>query len=284
MDLASLSRRVVSEVRQVILDNMTREDVRKVTAVRATDLTRRIDQIAEDRAVECFKEEGISALLFSEEVGSEAIGGEPEVVAILDPLDGSLNFAKSIPFCSVSLAVGRYRRDFRLENVEAGAVMDIVRGDLYQAEQRRGAFLNGERLRIRQEMRLSRKRAGEVLPRSLGEQNKESLLVSLYAYGAKHPAGGLANLLRFAKTRTLGSLALELCYIASSKLDAVLDLRRKLRVVDIAAGKLILEEAGGVVREVGGNLLADPLEKGVAGFSIIAARDNTLLSRLIKQT
>ncbi|WP_455364987.1 inositol monophosphatase family protein [[Eubacterium] cellulosolvens] len=281
MDLSSLSQWIAREVRNVILENVETEYIREVIAVKANDFTRRIDQIAEERAIECFKEKGVSAILHSEELGTKIIGDRPEIITLLDPLDGSQNFSQSIPFYSVSVAIGYYKKNFSPTDVQVGSVIDVLRGDLYHAMKGKGSFKNGDKIIIK-EKKYSIGTMKNHLPQNRTRKIPHAEpLISLYIYGPKKQPQSIISLLQTIKMRTLGSIALELCYTASSKLDAVIDLRRGFRVMDIAAGKLILEEAGGVFKEIGRKVLSNILEPNNVGLAFIAARDTSILSKLL---
>ena len=282
MDLSSLSQWIAREVRNVILENVETDYIREVIAVKATDFTRRIDQIAEERAIECFKEKGVSAILYSEELGIKKIGDKPEIIVLLDPLDGSQNFSQSIPFYSVSVAIGYYKKNFSPTDVQVGSVVDVLRGDLYHAMKGKGSFKNNDKIIIRGKSKYSVGTMKNPLPQNRTEEILSvEPLISLYIYGPKKQPRSIVSLLKTIKMRTLGSIALELCYTASSKLDAVIDLRGGFRVMDIAAGKLILEEAGGVFKEIGRKVLCDILDPNNIGLAFIAARDTSILSYLL---
>ncbi len=283
MDLSSLSQWIAREVRNVILENVETDYIREVIAVKTTDFTRRIDQIAEERAIECFKERGVSTILHSEELGTKIIGDKPEIITLLDPLDGSQNFSQSIPFYSVSVAIGYYKKNFSLTDIQVGSVVDVLRGDLYHAMKGKGSFRNGDRIIIRGKSKLSADIIKSPSPQSRARESPHvEPLISLYIYGPKKQSRTIISLLKTIKMRAFGSIALELCYTASSKLDAVVDLRMGFRVVDIAAGKLILEEAGGVFKEIGRKVLYDILDPNNIGLAFIAARDTGILSYLLK--
>jgi len=257
---------LTADVRQVILQSSRDESARKVTRRKTTDLTRKIDEIAEEEAVEYLQDRGLSVYLVSEETGAKVIGGEPEIAVVLDPLDGTMNFVNSIPFYAVSAALGVYRKSMTVQDLTLGVVRDVVNGDVYSAVKGQGAYHN-------------RKKITSDRGRPL-----TGAVVSFYSYGIRElpiQVGGLQELTRF---RTLGSAALEICYVAAGKLDAMLDVRGYMRTVDFAAGMIILEEAGGIVTDIEGDKIARNLEDQ-SGVSLIAAGNIRLhewLSKLIR--
>jgi myo-inositol-1(or 4)-monophosphatase len=152
---------------------------------------------------------------------------------VFDPLDGTTNYAHGLPiFCS-SLAL---QIDGR---TEVGAVYDPTRAELFTAERGAGAFLNGQRLRL--------SAAGELI---------DSLLVTGFPYDVhKHTADLVtmfgAFLGRARAVRRLGSAALDLCYVGAGRFDGYWE--QHLWPWDVAAGALIVSEAGGRVTGMDGS-------------------------------
>lgn len=226
--------------------------------------TRRIDKIAEDAAVKIIEEENIPTYLISEELGEKVIGeGEPEIFIVVDPVDGTKNAINRIPFFSTSLALGEYEDEIHAGSVIVGLVKDIYNNVTFYAERGRGAYEDGERIN------------------TSSVTKTENSLISLYAYRANIDYEKYIRITRVAKTRTMGSQALELCYVASGRIDACIDLRGVSRVVDVSAAKLILEEAGGLFRDLNGLEFNPPL-KHASTFSFIAAPNSAYLEDLKK--
>lgn len=197
--------------------------------------TSRIDIAAEDAIVEVLKNDGRSMRIISEELGELILGDSPEFSIVLDPLDGTYNSSVGIPFYSLSLAVSSYD----LSDVKFGYVSNLALSEEYYADAGKGAYLNGKKIKT-----------------SLNSELKE-LCVSVYGY-RQNVARTRKIYSSVRRVRLLGSVALELCYVASGRLDAFVDVRRALRVTDVAAGQLILAEAGGVVTDGYGNPLRLP--------------------------
>lgn len=197
--------------------------------------TEKIDKIAEDAALSVLESDGRSIRLVSEELGEKLIGNKPEFTVILDPVDGTFNAVNNIPFFCVPVAIG----DSDLSDIRCGYVKNLANGDVYTAEYGKGAFLNNEKIHVS-----SRSKLPEM---------------SLLSY-THHPYEVLASNNSVRRVRVFGSAALELCYIASGIFDAFIDMRGMLRVTDIAAGKLIVEEAGGMVTDADGVPLKTPLD------------------------
>lgn len=194
-----------------------------------------IDVAAENAIIEVLKADGRPMRVLSEEMGELEIGNFPEFTIILDPLDGTYNASVGIPFYNVSIAVASPD----LSKLNFGYVSNLAAQEEYYAQTGKGAYLNGEAIET------SRK------------QNLKELCVSVYGYrGNIERTKGLYSSVR--RARLLGSVALELCYVGSGKLDAFIDVRKALRVTDIAAGSLILKEAGGLATDGLGNPIRLP--------------------------
>ncbi len=151
---------------------------------------------------------------------------------VVDPLDGTTNFAHSYPMFAVSIG---YEEDGR---VRAGVVYDPIHEELFTGESGRGAFLNGTKLEV-----------------SIVETLPQSLLVTGFPYDLKDDLEGNLRLFkRFMGTaraiRRDGSAALDLCYVACGRLDGFWE--EKLGPWDTAAGALIVQEAGGQVTDLSG--------------------------------
>ncbi len=149
---------------------------------------------------------------------------------LIDPLDGTVNYAHHIPVFCVSIA---YALDGQ---VSLGAVYDPMRDEMYSAERGHGATLNGRPLACARTDELSK-----------------SLLVTGFPYDAWNTEhDNFANFVRFSKrtlgVRRLGSAALDLCYVAAGRFDGFWELA--LKAWDVAAGGLIAEEAGARVTNV----------------------------------
>lgn len=197
--------------------------------------TTSIDQAAEDAIVEVLKADGRPMRIISEEAGELITGESPEFSVVLDPLDGTYNASAGIPFYSVSIAFASHD----LSDLRFGYVSNLALREEYYADAGKGAYLNGNKIK------------------TSTNSDLRNLCVSVYGYrqNVERTRKIYSNVRR---VRLLGSVALELCYVASGRLDAFVDVRKALRVTDVAAGQLILEEAGGCITDGRGNTLRLP--------------------------
>jgi len=151
---------------------------------------------------------------------------------VIDPLDGTTNYAHGYPRFCVSIGVEREGER------TLGAVYDPLMDELYHAARGEGAFRNGRPVRVSPETELGR----SLLATGFAYDRRESEVDNLDHFGA--------FLKRARALRRDGSAALDLCYVASGRLDGYWEL--KLQPWDVAAGALILEEAGGRFSDFGG--------------------------------
>ena len=167
---------------------------------------------------------------------------------IVDPLDGTTNFLHGIPLFGVSIALERNNE------IVAGVIYNPAMDELYTAERGGGAFLNDRRLRVAARRVLSDAVIGCGVPH-LGRGNHGKFLVEL-----RHVMGEVAGIRRFA------SASIDLAYVAAGRLDGFWE--NDLAAWDIAAGILLIKEAGGYVSDWnGGNNI---LETG----SVVAGNEH----------
>jgi myo-inositol-1(or 4)-monophosphatase len=235
---------------QPVASRRDRHDVLRVGAD-GTPTTRADDRL--DEAILATADElGVSVL--SEESGFTDHGSH--YVAVVDPLDGSRNAGRGLPFFCTSIAIGTRGQEGRLSDVVAGCVRDLTLGTRYEAV-RGAATVDGSPVRPR------RFDPDEILIAMIADYEDPATLDRLQRKG-QH-------------ARDLGSAALELCYVGTGALD-VFDVRRRwLRIIDIAAGTLFVRESGGLVLDPeSGKDLDVPFDLA-ARTGIIAARNQAAL-------
>ena len=196
------------------------------------DISMQIDTLAEKIIIDTLKTEKVNILLISEEIGEKYIGNRDEAinnhnVLIVDPVDGSNNAVRGIPYCSVSIA---YAIGKSIKDIKKAVVLDLVSKDMYWAVKGEGAYLNDKKIHV-SNLELSDNCFFEL---NLPKKNAFQYL------------GKLKPIIeRFYRIRILGSSALTLCQVAKGSMEAFINLRESNRLVDVAAGLLILKEANG---------------------------------------
>ena len=199
--------------------------------------TTRIDRVAETAVLERLNDSGVKLDVLSEEAGFIPRGGEG--LLVLDPVDGTHNALRGVPAYSVSLAIGHKR----LADIEEGLVRDLVTGATYYAARGKGSTLDGR-------------------PIHAARFDPNDTLFSVYL-GANAEAEATRIAAKARRVRNLGVASLDLCLVARGAADVYYlhsrEERLKLRACDIAAGTLIVREAGGQVLDLSGRDLDIPL-------------------------
>jgi myo-inositol-1(or 4)-monophosphatase len=217
-DWLEVCRAAVGDVRGVLAAMPTRVEREPVLRQgEGGDDTTAIDAAVEEVVIARLRPLGVS--IVSEEVGR--IDGN-ETLVVVDPIDGSLNAKRGIPFFSLSIAVAD---GDRMKDVHFAYVYDFGSGEEWTARRGEGAWLDGDPL-------------GAVRPKEQIEiLSFEATLTSLVAERAA-AFNGIAH-----RLRVMGSLALSLCHLAAGRVDGVCSLK-EARSVDIAAAQLLCREVG----------------------------------------
>jgi len=216
-------RLCVADIRAVLEQLPTRAEREPVLRRgEGGDDTTAIDQAAEDAVVERLAVLDEDFVLVSEELGTRRFGSGGPWTVVVDPIDGSVNAKRGIPFFSFSLAVAE---GGTMGDVAFGYVYDFGSGEEWTAERGGGAYLDGVRL---------------------GAQRPKDTIEILSFEGTTTPAiaDRVAHAVGIAgRLRVMGSLALSLCHLAAGRVDGVVSLK-PARSVDIAAAQLLVRERG----------------------------------------
>ncbi|TMJ94807.1 MAG: hypothetical protein E6G67_08610 [Actinobacteria bacterium] len=225
------------------------------------DETTAIDAAAEHTVVarlERLHREGVDFTLVSEELGGRRFGaGADDIYVVLDPIDGSMNAKRGIPFFSVSIAVAGGPT---MNDVFLGFVRDFGTNEEWTGCRGNGAFLNGQPLE--------------------GPGPKAGVeILALEATTTERVAAAAPAMVGFAeRTRVMGSLALSLCHLAAGRVDAVCSLK-PTRSVDIAAAQLLVRERGFAIDLPESGFVDAPLDLA-ARSRVVAAADGEICARL----
>lgn len=222
-DWLAVCREAAGDVRRVLDELPTRDEREPVLAQGVGgDDTTAIDAEAERVVVERLDGAGADFALVSEELGHRAARDGGGLVVVLDPIDGSINAKRGIPFFALSIAVAEGPT---MDDVVFGFVHDFGSGEEWTATRGGGALMNGASI-------------GPVLPEDPIELlSLEATRIDLVARHVP-PFVGIAQ-----RVRIMGSLALSLCHLAAGRVDAVCSLKAA-RSVDIAAAQLVVRERG----------------------------------------
>jgi myo-inositol-1(or 4)-monophosphatase len=254
-DWLAVCRAAAEDVRGVLAELPARADREPVLAQGlGGDDTTAIDRAAEEAILARFRD--LDVTILSEEVGR--VGGGSTFV-VVDPIDGSLNAKRGIPFFSVSIAVADGET---MDGVAFGYVHDFGSGEEWTARRGEGAWLNGEPL-------------GSERPKDRIEiLSFEATRTALVARDAPKVAD-IAHRLRL-----MGSLALSLCHLAAGRVDGVCSLK-PARSVDIAAAQLLVREVGLAIELFDDRRPLGEAELDLEGRSRVAAAGTPELCRRI---
>jgi myo-inositol-1(or 4)-monophosphatase len=202
-------------------------DVLKIGRKGPNDFVSEVDRAAEMAIINILLEAYPGHGILAEESGREHGAQNSEFVWIIDPLDGTTNFLHGFPVYAVSIALAHRNV------VQQAVVYDPTRNDLFYASKGRGAFLNDRRLRVSKRLRLADSLIGTGFPFRKGDNFKR--YVKMFEEIMQSCAG----------LRRPGAAALDLCYVAAGYYDGFFE--TGLQPWDIAAGSLLITEAGGLI-------------------------------------
>jgi len=212
----------------LLLNNFSKE--RKVSFKGRIDLVTEMDVKSEELIVSYLKQKFPEHGILAEEKSTEE--SDSEYRWIIDPLDGTTNYAHGFGFWAVSIAL-----EHREEGIVSAAVYAPYLNELYKAQKGQGAFLNGKSIRVSAEQELVRSMVATGFPYDTDEARANLELFKKFILTAQ-------------AVRRPGSAAIDLCCVASGKFDGFWEM--KLKPWDQAAGFLIVEEAGGKVTDFDG--------------------------------
>ena len=195
------------------------------------NLVTEVDKFSEDKIIEIIREHFPGHSIISEEVGE--LIQDSDYQWIIDPIDGTVNFAHGIPICCVSIAL-KHKEDLLL-----GAVYNPMMNELFFAEKGKGATLNGIPIAV-----------------STKTDFKKACLVTGFPYkwpeSKEHPIKVFERfIMEGLPIRRLGSAAIDLCWVACGRFDGFWEYN--LSSWDVAAGYLIVQEAGGIITNFEGS-------------------------------
>jgi len=238
----NIAIRAARSAGNVIIRNLGKLDTLAIHTKDRNDFVTEVDRQAEQEIIYILRKAFPGHGILAEESGFQE--GD-EYQWIIDPLDGTTNFLHGFPQFAVSIAM---RHKGRLEH---GVVYDPLRQEIFSASRGAGATLNDQRLRVTNRKTLE----GSLLGTGFPFKSQQHLEVYLEMFRALFP--------QTAGIRRAGSAALDLAYVAAGRLDGFWEIG--LSIWDMAAGVLLIQEAGGLSSDFSGG--HDHLESGniVAG-------------------
>ncbi len=239
-----------------IMRYMDRADQLKITKKGRNDFVTEVDRGAEAEIVRQVRKNYPDHEILAEEGGAS---GKNDVVWIIDPLDGTTNFLHGLPHFAVSIGIQVKGK------LEHGVIYAPCTQDLYVTSRGTGATLNSRKIRVSKTKDLDASLVGTGVP--IRAQNLDAYIPMLRSVVATT-----------AGVRRAGAASLDLAYVAAGRLDAFWELN--LKPWDVAAGLLLVEEAGGIVSEIFG------AEDLLATGNVLAATPklHPQLAEMLRQT
>jgi len=179
---------------------------------------------------------------------------------ILDPIDGTTNFIQGFPFCCISLALSMDK------DLKVGIVYNPIMNQLFTAQKGKGAYLNNEKIYVSNTEDLINAMVGFDLAYTK-DDNMNRYFISNFEFILNNCRG----------SRSLGSAAIHLCYLAMGAVDICII--KKLKCWDVAAGVLVIREAGGIVLDLMGDQYKDISNPDILTCSTRKLADNFLSSK-----
>lgn len=246
--MLNIALRAARSAGELIFRSIERLDLIAIDEKGANDFVTEVDRAAEQAIFNVLRKAYPNHGFLGEESGLiEGQGDGADYLWVVDPLDGTTNFIHGVPHFSVSIAC-KYRG-----RIEHAVVLDPVRQEEFTASRGRGAALNGRRLRVSTRKSLEGALIGTGFPYRSSNMDYLDNYLGMFRTLSTQTAG----------IRRAGSAALDLAYVATGRFDAFWEMG--LSEWDMAAGALLIQEAGGLVSDFNGG--HDYLEKGhvVAG-------------------
>ncbi len=229
--MLNIAQRAARAAGRIIVRQLDRLDELTVDNKDRNDYVSEVDRNAENAIIEVLNKAYPDHGILAEESGIQA-GKDDEYQWVIDPLDGTTNFLHGFPQFSVSIALLHKKR------LEVGLVYDPLRDEMFSASRGNGAFLNNRRLRVAQRKSLEGALLGTGFP------YKDHHYLDAYLAMFRD------LLLETSGIRRPGSAALDLAYLAAGRIDGFWEIG--LNKWDIAAGILLIQEAGGIVGDLTG--------------------------------
>ena len=193
----------------------------QVSSKGPSDFVTNSDKKVEKIIIEELKKTRKNFSIIGEEIG-ELKNSDKENYWIIDPIDGTTNFLHGIPHFAISIALRKK------EEIISGLIFDPIKNEIFYAEKNNGAFFNNQRIRV---------------------SKKKKIEECLFATGGKNEINNILN------NRRSGSAALDMAYVGAGRYDGYF--QKNLNIWDIAAGIIIVKEAGGKINDINCSTIKD---------------------------
>jgi len=229
--MVNIAVRAARRAGEIMVRQLNQLESLRVIEKSPNEFVTQVDQAAEAVIIETIREYYPDHSILAEESGAT---GENDYQWIIDPLDGTTNYVHGFPVFSVSIAVANRGE------IEHGVVYDPLRQEIFSASRGQGAQLDGRRIRVSKRTTIQQSLVATGFPYRANLKYLDRYLEMLKVV-----------MLESAGVRRPGSAALDLCYVAAGRVDAFFEFG--LAKWDIAAGALMIREAGGRISDFHGN-------------------------------
>ncbi|MHC1724784.1 MAG: inositol monophosphatase family protein [Syntrophobacteraceae bacterium] len=228
--METVALRAIREAGDLIREHLGKVSASWIHLKGPSDYVTEIDEWCERLILDLVGKNFPDHHIMSEETANDGL--QPGYTWVIDPVDGTTNFIHGFPFVAVSIAVCFDKKPV------LGFVLDPVRNELFCAREGRGAWLNGARIQVRENVQLEQALVATGFP----FRTKDYMDDYLKAFKS--------IFLRVSGIRRAGSAALDLAYLATGRVDGFWEIG--LKAWDIAAGTLLIREAGGMISDFWG--------------------------------
>ena len=228
--MVNIAVRAARQAGSIMIRHLNQLETLEVVEKARNEFVSQVDRLAEEAIIEVIRDYHPDHSILAEESGES---GDHEYQWIIDPLDGTTNYLHGFPVFCVSIAVAHEGQ------IEHGVVYDPLRQEVFTASRGQGAQLDGRRIRVSKRAQMSQSLIATGFPYRMNKQFIDDYLAMLKAV-IEDSAG----------VRRPGSAALDLCYVAAGRVDGFWEIG--LNIWDIAAGALMIREAGGRISDYRG--------------------------------
>jgi myo-inositol-1(or 4)-monophosphatase len=243
MTLEEILKKAISSAKNHVLENLSIAREKTGEENPFGDKTLRLDQEAEDLIIRTLQDSGISFSILTEERGAIAPESNAEFIAIIDPIDGSVNLERGVPLCSIGIAVVPMKDLMTTDDVEISIIDSIFTQETYIARKGSGVTRNG--------LSVSPSRTTDPSEAIISYDTNRSMV-------GEFGDASFRTLAKIKDTRRSASNLLDLCWTACGAIDAMIDLREILPIVHVS-GTHMVQEAGGTVLDANGQRFVQSL-------------------------
>ncbi|MFW9787247.1 MAG: inositol monophosphatase family protein [Candidatus Thorarchaeota archaeon] len=266
MTLQKILQNAIADAKKVIISNLDAAQERTGDLNPYGDKTLLLDVKAEDAIISILTSSSINFEILSEEKGLIKNDKKPEYLALIDPIDGSVNLEKGIPLVAIGIAIVPYKEEMNSDDAEISIIDSVFTNETYLAITGEGVKRNGVRVKPSPPVELKDAIISYDLKKTW---DSDYMTKSFRTISAVHD------------TRRTASNLLDLCWTAAGFIDGMVDLRDMLPIIHLCGTHMVFESGGFVVDQNGGRFCA-PLRPEVMMNFVAASSENLARQILAK--